>query len=374
MILLATLLLAVFSQDPIAEYATDDEIGIGQFYTVDNPISKDFCIGFEFHSRIPCKIQGDDNEHWFDGCGMIDGDVPSDANDFGISLGRHGEVIFGVGNPDISIKSAPGYADGSRHRVCAKRVMSSGKISLYIDDDLIGVEYGSLLELDSSPRLELGFTQHHPGYEFEGVLKDVKFYDSFPCCLPPDWVEADEAMDVVEEVVKDLTPVADCPALWTQMGTADSDNWTDDPIFCMGKSEEPSIEACAAKCDATLACSSFSYVGGSMYHEFLGLCALYKREEPNTSYGDNTRFCMKNTVLPKCEDENGVTCGYRENECWDLCGQAEGYCDACSTRSGLQGACCRQEANAGSVSVCSQRVNPVWFITSGYHQCVVLDV
>lgn len=451
-----------FSNDPIAEYAAT-EMGQGEFMAIPNPVSKDFCIAFEFTTSIECKIRDDNNDHWFDGCGMVDGDIAYPQNDFGITLGRHGEVFFGVGNPDTSIKSAPGFADGSRHRVCATREMATGKIVLFIDDGLVGVAYGQIGELDASPMLELGNTQNHPGYEYEGTLKNVKFWDEFDCCVPEDykcqdatptpagtpsidgyawshngyWAGFQQVTDSAtnadcaaqcdsyspecfgfsrntinnkcyvytnEHDVKGMhnpgnagagifpddaymkckiipdngaspanpntqyNTVAYCPAGWTQGGDVDEDNYISGPIYIIAKSVEDNIVRCATICESTRACTSFSYVGGSNYHSEGGSCLLYKRETPMNSYGDNTRFCYKTTVLPEC---NG--CGARERECWELCGESEGYCNACNNGNLGQGACCRSDLNAGANSVCATRVHENWFLGPGYHQCVILD-
>jgi len=355
-----------------AEYP--DEVGPGTFYNIPNILGGDFCIFFEFVSSTPCKIQNDDNEHWFDGCGMIDGDVPTPSNDFGITMGRQGEIFFGVGDPDVSIKAgsgvAPGYADGSRHRVCAARAQSSGKIVLYLDEVLMGEEYGQMGILNDSPELHIGNTRLHPGYEYEGTLSSIKLWDSLPCCLPDASIM--ENHSALNSNVN-YPDVAACESNWEQKGTLSSGNYIDGDVYILGKFTEQNTLGCTLKCSSTVACAAFSFSGESIFAgETAGECILYKRVVPNRDHGKNTRFCMKNGILPKCSG-NGEVCGNRERECWEMCGEAEGYCDACDSDEGKQGACCRKDVNAGSNSICATRVNENWFLAPGYHQCVILD-
>lgn len=467
MILISILFItSTLGNDPIVEYAAT-EMGQGEFAAIPNPVSRDFCIGFEFTTSIECKIRDDNNDHWFDGCGMIDGDIAYPQNDFGITLGRHGEVFFGVGNPDVSVKSPPGYADGSRHRVCATRKMSTGKITLFIDDAVIGVAYGQLGRLDASNYLELGNTQNHPGYEYEGTLKHIKFWDEFDCCIPEDyqcmdatptpagtpridgyawshngyWNGFEQVQDAptnedcasqcdaatacygfsrntqnnkcyiystesdvkgvhnpgnqFQQVFPDdaymkckiipdgaqvppnagvtIIPVDSCPSGWDQAGSLNFNNFIDDPIYLLSKHTGETITGCATLCESTKACTSFSFLGNSIYHTEEDTCFLYKKELPTSEYAENTRFCFKSTILPKCNDGNGKGCGARERECWELCGEAEGYCNSCNSPSGAQGACCRSDLNAGANSICATRVHSNWFLGPGYHQCVLLD-
>lgn len=357
---------------PIATYP--DEVGPGSFSNIPNPLGGDFCIFFEFVSSITCKIQHDDNDHWFDGCGMIDGDVPTPSNDFGITLGRQGEIFFGVGKPDVSIKAgsgvAPGYADGSRHRVCAARSQSTGKIALEVDEIFMGEEYGQLGTLNDSPELHLGNTRLHPGYEFEGTLSSIELWDTFPCCLSDPTIMENHASLSSNTV---YTPPDACLTDWVNVGTLDSNNYIAGDVYILGKFNKPDTLGCTIECNNTPACAAFSFSGGSMFvGETEGECILYKRTEPNQDYGANTRFCMKPGVLPKCSG-NGKVCGQRERECWEMCGEAEGYCDGCNTEGGQQGACCRSDYNAGGNSICSTRVNSNWYLAPGYHQCVILD-
>lgn len=67
---------------------------------------------------------------WWNGGALVDNDVPSTANDFGVTL-LNGGIAFGVGNPDTSIFSSA-IDDGTWHLVDATWT-SGGSMILYID-------------------------------------------------------------------------------------------------------------------------------------------------------------------------------------------------------------------------------------------------
>jgi len=58
--------------------------------------------------------------------GLVDGRVISVNNDFGVTLAQRGKVLFGVGNPDVTIRSAP-LADGNCQHIAATRHRGTGR-------------------------------------------------------------------------------------------------------------------------------------------------------------------------------------------------------------------------------------------------------
>ena len=90
--------------------------GSTSFVRLPRPIQDDFTIVLEFKttdSRGGCS-----NPHWWCGRGLVDADVTHAANDFGLSIDR-GYVMFGVGAPDVTIRSTITYDDNQWHKVHA---------------------------------------------------------------------------------------------------------------------------------------------------------------------------------------------------------------------------------------------------------------
>ena len=68
-------------------------------------------------------MQGGTGRHvWWEGAGLIDGNVPGIyQNDFGVSLMADGLIGFGVGMPDVTIKSKKPVNDGEWHHIVVTR-------------------------------------------------------------------------------------------------------------------------------------------------------------------------------------------------------------------------------------------------------------
>ena len=135
-------------------------------------IQDDFTIDFWVKSTQVAFSEG----AWFDGAGLVDGEVLDVRDDFGVSLGQ-GKVMFGVGNPDTTIKS--GFvADGNWHHVAATRVKATGAMILYIDGAQVATGTGNMNSLTSPPRLTMGREQRNidPNY-FAGQLDEVEIFN-----------------------------------------------------------------------------------------------------------------------------------------------------------------------------------------------------
>ena len=58
---------------------------------------------------------------WWEGAGLIDGDVPGGQKDFGVSLMADGLIGFGVAGPELSTKSKKPVNDGKWHHIVVTR-------------------------------------------------------------------------------------------------------------------------------------------------------------------------------------------------------------------------------------------------------------
>mmetsp|Transcript_6131 Transcript_6131/g.20317 ORF Transcript_6131/g.20317 Transcript_6131/m.20317 type:complete len:198 (-) Transcript_6131:167-760(-) len=143
------------------------------------PVQDDFTIRFEVRFTRECGAS--DIDIWSKGCGLVDADAKGGqrfgvgANDFGISQGR-GHLMFGIGNPDRTIRTVAKYDDGKWHRVVASRERASGRFSLAVDGVLIRETYGSRNRLSASATLTIcGSNMLHNN--FFGDLRALRIYD-----------------------------------------------------------------------------------------------------------------------------------------------------------------------------------------------------
>ena len=113
---------------------------------------------------------------WWDGKGLVDGEVAGAADDFGISL-VGGKVALGVGNPDTTITTPNTVNDGQWHHVAATRDAVSGQMSLYVDGALQASGYGPVGPKNAPPVLRIGSMQAaYGGGFFNGSLDDVQLF------------------------------------------------------------------------------------------------------------------------------------------------------------------------------------------------------
>jgi hypothetical protein len=99
---------------------------------------------------------------WWQGTGLLDGEVSGPAADYGTSL-LNGKVAFGVGGgtngTDVTITSQTTVNDGRWHYVAATRTASTGAMRLYLDGQLEASGTGNTAPLTAPPALQLGGIQ-----------------------------------------------------------------------------------------------------------------------------------------------------------------------------------------------------------------------
>lgn len=125
---------------------------------------------------------------WHQGLGLVDGEVPGVARDWGITGFADGRVLAGVGDPDTSIVSPPGYDDGEWHHVAFTRDRASGRLALHLDGVLVGEATGNRERLDAPPSLAVARLSTG-GRHFRGDLDEISFFDRAlveACCLGQD--------------------------------------------------------------------------------------------------------------------------------------------------------------------------------------------
>jgi hypothetical protein len=157
--------------------------GLGQYVLLPRLIADDFSLELWFSSR---SGRGTNVTQWWQAAGLLDGEVPGTVDDFGTSLDASGQVWAGTGNPDTSIHSRPGLADGKWHHVVLTRKEPTGALALFVDGVQVSAGHGGSQRLTSAPGLRVGVLQSGRNF-LTGTVADVAVYSS---ALPPATVTA----------------------------------------------------------------------------------------------------------------------------------------------------------------------------------------
>ena len=112
---------------------------------------------------------------WYNGSGMVDGEVGGTTGDFGVALVGN-KVGFGVGNPDTTLTSAATINNGLWHQVAVTRDAGSGQMILCIDGRLDANMVGPGGIRTNAPALRIGSLQTGANF-LNGYLSDVAIYD-----------------------------------------------------------------------------------------------------------------------------------------------------------------------------------------------------
>jgi regulation of enolase protein 1 (concanavalin A-like superfamily) len=152
--------------------------GINQYGTVPQHLSDNFSIEFWFKSTQNWSYQSGPCTTWWQGAGLIDASVNTQANDFGISL-CSGKIIAGVGGAaDANIVTPGTYNNGAWHHVVFTRNRNSGATALYVDGSAAGTATGTAyISLNVQPTINIGRSTSQSNY-FEGSLDEIALYNT----------------------------------------------------------------------------------------------------------------------------------------------------------------------------------------------------
>ncbi len=114
---------------------------------------------------------------YYQGAGLISGEVAGTANDFAVSLNANGQLLAGCGNPDVSIHSDGGYNDGQPHIVAFRRTRNTGEMSLFIDGVKSANGKGNTQSLTAPAKLTIGAQQVKNNY-LTGDISSVAIYNT----------------------------------------------------------------------------------------------------------------------------------------------------------------------------------------------------
>jgi len=137
------------------------------------PVQDDFTIICVFQST---QGYGSGNLY-YQGAGLVNGEVSGVVNDYGTCLFANGAVCAGTGSPDVAANSVAGYNNGHPHILTFMRKKSTGLISLYMDGLLVSSVTGGTESLTAPSQLVLGALQTLNNY-LSGDIAEVQVYNT----------------------------------------------------------------------------------------------------------------------------------------------------------------------------------------------------
>jgi len=145
--------------------------GTNQSTEISRPVQDDFTLSAWFKTTSTAGILG---SAW-QGIGIIDGEVPNIVNDFGLTMAQ-GRLMFGVGNPEVTITSPGVYNDNNWHHVVCTRVKLTGAMVMYVDGVQVVTGTGSTNSLTSPTVLKIGRSDN--GRYFQGNISSINIYSN----------------------------------------------------------------------------------------------------------------------------------------------------------------------------------------------------
>ncbi len=138
------------------------------------PVQDDFTIFCVFRSSLGIGT----GTQFYQGSGLLSGEMPGIVNDFGLSLNSNGLVLAGTGNPDLTAVSRSSYfTDGQAHLATFQRSRASGTLTLYVDGLAQATASGGQQSLSTPTQLVLGAQQTLNNY-LTGDIAEVVVFDS----------------------------------------------------------------------------------------------------------------------------------------------------------------------------------------------------
>jgi len=114
--------------------------------------------------------------NWYNGKGLVDGEVGGVTDDFGVSLVGT-KVAFGVGNPDLTLSSVANVNNGLWHQVAITRDSGTGAMRIYVDGILDASMTGPVGPKTAPPVLRVGGIQAGGNFLF-GAISDLTLFQS----------------------------------------------------------------------------------------------------------------------------------------------------------------------------------------------------
>lgn len=151
--------------------------GVDSYVQIPRSVGAGSSFGLTFWLKTTSA--GGAGSFWYNGTGLVDGEVSGVTNDFGVTL-LGGKIAFGVGNPDTTLQSTATINDGQWHHVAVTRNGFTGMMTIYLDGVLNTNMPGPTGPRMTSPFLRLGSLQTGAAGKFlSGTLEDVRLYNGW---------------------------------------------------------------------------------------------------------------------------------------------------------------------------------------------------
>ncbi len=145
--------------------------GTNGYLQIPRSISTNFTIAFWVNTTATGG-----GSQWYNGKGLVDGEVSGSAADFGTALVGN-QAAFGVGATDTTLLSTNVINDGQWHHLAATRDSVSGQMQLFVDGGLPVAATGPT-GARTSPSLRIGSLQTGLSAGFlSGAIDDVQLLD-----------------------------------------------------------------------------------------------------------------------------------------------------------------------------------------------------
>lgn len=131
-------------------------------------------VSVTFWFRPLSNGSGSGNGNWYEGTGLFDAEIAGVTNDFGVTWAAN-RVLFGIGNPDVTIRSSPLTLD-AWHHVAATWQKSDGAMKLYVDGNLVSTGTGSGNDRIST-NVRFGVLLSGVNAYYHGYMDDIRTYD-----------------------------------------------------------------------------------------------------------------------------------------------------------------------------------------------------
>lgn len=145
--------------------------GTGDFRTFTRRMAADFAI--EFWINTTQVVGGEASAD--DGADLVDASAAGLARDFAVALGN-GKILFTVGGAVETTVRSGFVADGQWHFVAARRIQSTGLISLFVDGVKVAEATGGNDLLDAAASITVGGAADGTR-GFVGTLDTLKFWE-----------------------------------------------------------------------------------------------------------------------------------------------------------------------------------------------------
>jgi hypothetical protein len=118
-----------------------------------------------------------DYHQWYNGWGLVDGDIGGSGHDFGLSM-LENRAAFGTGKPDRTLVSETAINDGQWHMLTAVIDTTAGEMRLYVDKVLQdSYEMSQNLSRSGIGRLFVGANRTNTGF-FKGYIDELTLYNT----------------------------------------------------------------------------------------------------------------------------------------------------------------------------------------------------